>query len=68
MLHQGLADLIGTRPHSLMAKLLDDPSSAVTALICLKNGYYLLFHGFAAGVDLIGFFVLPGIIATAADG
>jgi hypothetical protein len=51
-----------------MAKLLDDPSSAVTALICSKNGYHLLFHGFAAGVDLIGSFVLPVIIATAADG
>ena len=68
MLYQGLPDLIGARPHSLMAKLLDDPPSAVTALICLKNGYYLLFHGFAAGIDLIGCFVLPVIIATAADG
>src|ERR1700677_3824095 len=53
---------------SPLDKLLDDPSSAVTALIGLTNGYSLLFHGFAAGVDLIGSIVLPVIIATAADG
>jgi hypothetical protein len=68
MLHQGLPDFIGARPHSLMAKLLHDSPSAVTALIYLKNGYYLLFHGFAVGIDLMGPFIFPVIIATAADG
>jgi hypothetical protein len=51
-----------------MTELPDDPPSAVTAHIFLKNGYYLLFHGFAVGVDLIGSFVFPVIIATAANG
>jgi hypothetical protein len=51
-----------------MAEFLHDPTSAVTALIFLKNGYYLIFHEFAVGVDLIGSFIFPVIIATAADG
>jgi hypothetical protein len=50
-----------------MTKLLHDPSSAVTALICLKNGYYLIFHRFAVEINLIGSFIFPVIVATAAD-
>ena len=64
---KALADLIGAYMYVLMAKLGNDPSGAITALMLVKNGSYLLIHNLVFDFKLMGAFIAPFIKTTAID-
>ena len=62
------ADPKGAYKNILIAKINNNPSNPVTALMRVEGGNNFLFHYYVFGILLMRDFIIPFIKTTSADG